>query len=258
VTHRELAPGTVVYEEGAPADRVFLIEHGEVEVLKRVGDQLFLLGILGSGKIFGETGIILGRTHGTTVRALGPVRLQEMSRERFLAAFPQDHPFVLPLLRMLCERLADADLALSGRLGTTREAVVADVARVRLFAASDFVRRQIGYTELVIAQTPFRVGRSTPASGPPGVGRDHLWLIEHPPYRLSPVHFVIDERSGRLSTIDQDSELGTEVNGRRIGRRADFGEAALQFGDNQIVAGPDSSPIRFLAVIERKTPPATG
>ncbi len=248
-------PGTVIYEEGAPARDVFLIEQGEVEVLKRVGDQLLLLGILDRGKILGETGIILDRPHGTTARALTEVRLQAMPRDRFLAAFPADHPFVLPLLHMLCERLARADHALVGRASAALEAMVEEIERVRLFAASDFVRRQIGHAEVAIARTPFRVGRVTSTSGPPGEGRDHLWLVEHAPYRLSAPHFAIEPRNRRLVIVDLDSELGTEVNGARIGRNADDGEAALRFGDNQIVAGPAASPVRFLALVERRKPP---
>jgi MFS family permease len=78
----EVPAGAAVVEQGEPGDRYFVIESGEAEV---VGDGR-VVATLGPGQGFGEVALIRAVRRTATVRATGPLRLQAVRSEQFLAA----------------------------------------------------------------------------------------------------------------------------------------------------------------------------
>ena len=80
----ELSAGTPVFEQGEAGDRVYIVEHGDAEVL-RDGRRIAMLG---RGDCFGEIALLRDCVRTASVQAAGPAPLQvaALSRERFLAA----------------------------------------------------------------------------------------------------------------------------------------------------------------------------
>ena len=77
------AAGSVVLEEGAPADRVFLIEEGEVEVSIRTDDGRVPVSRLSDGEMFGEIGLLLpGHRRTARVTALKPLAVSTLKNQR--------------------------------------------------------------------------------------------------------------------------------------------------------------------------------
>jgi hypothetical protein len=243
--------GEVVYREGEPSNSVYFIERGEVEVLRTARDgELHLLGILGPGKIFGESGVILDHPRSTTTRAHTNLVVKIVGRATFLAQF-SDAPLAMPLLRMLCERLGEADRHLVGRpAGGSVELV--QVGRVRLLAGSDSIKQQIGHRVIDVTTLPFRIGRRPIDENPEIVPNVDLEIVTRHTLQMSHEHFAIQTGDGQLFVEDLNSQTGTLVNGHRIARFADSRIAPVKWGENEIIAGPQDSPIRFLLVVERK------
>jgi CRP-like cAMP-binding protein len=64
---QRFADGAIVLEEGEPADRLFLIEDGEVEVSIQTPDGRAPLSLLSDGEMFGEIGLLMP-SHRRTAR----------------------------------------------------------------------------------------------------------------------------------------------------------------------------------------------
>lgn len=252
---RLFGAGATIYREGDSSDAVYLIEQGEVEVLKgaSAGEQ-HLLGILGPGKIFGESGVILGHQRSATARARTNVVVKGVDAKVFIGQF-RDAPLALPILKMLCERLNQANKSLVEAPDADADGAEADatrIARIRLIAASDFIKMQIGQSEIDIARLPYRVGRRPTDESPRVQVPVDLALVTRDILQMSLEHLAIESRDGRLLVADLASEAGTWVNGTRIARFENATTAPLRWGENEIVVGPLDSPLRFLVIVERR------
>jgi putative ABC transport system ATP-binding protein len=72
----EYQPGQVVFEQGARSDLVYVIEEGQIEVVRqRADDTEELLALLGPGRYFGELGPLFGLQRSATARAVEHVGL---------------------------------------------------------------------------------------------------------------------------------------------------------------------------------------
>lgn len=74
-----VAAGAIIFSQGDPGDRFYLIEEGQVDVV-RDGERVLLLGPGGS---FGETALLDARPRNATVRAMTPATLYSMDRSGF-------------------------------------------------------------------------------------------------------------------------------------------------------------------------------
>jgi predicted MFS family arabinose efflux permease len=97
--------GTEVVRAGEAGDDFYLVDEGEAEVLGRT---------LGPGEGFGEIALLRDVPRTATVRAVTPLRLYALDRERFVAAVTGFAP----------SRTA-ADAVIAGRLATPRPGVAA-------------------------------------------------------------------------------------------------------------------------------------
>jgi putative ABC transport system ATP-binding protein len=67
----EFQPGQVVFEQGDRSDRVYVIEAGEVEIVRQRTDGTEeALAVLGPGRYFGELGPLFGLQRSATARAV--------------------------------------------------------------------------------------------------------------------------------------------------------------------------------------------
>ena len=68
------AAGTMLYECGAAADTVFVIQQGEVELLHGDAEKIRLLARLGAGEPCGAVEVLLGTSYGARARTASDVR----------------------------------------------------------------------------------------------------------------------------------------------------------------------------------------
>ncbi len=101
MTERRLRTGETLFRHGDPADAMFLIDSGEVEVIE--------LGRLrGAGEIIGEMGVLSRRRRRTaTVVARSDCVLLALSGARARELWFQRPAFAMQLMQLLTDRLID-------------------------------------------------------------------------------------------------------------------------------------------------------
>jgi len=89
-----VAPGTVIFRQGDPGDKFYLIRKGKVRVFRRDRDALETqLSVLGEGESFGEMALLTGEKRSANVEALEETHLMVLSKEQF-EGFVKDSPDV--------------------------------------------------------------------------------------------------------------------------------------------------------------------
>ncbi|MBA3654647.1 MAG: cyclic nucleotide-binding domain-containing protein, partial [Actinobacteria bacterium] len=86
---RTVRKGAIVFREGDTADAMYLVDAGQLEVLR--GSAARPVALLGAGSVAGELALLLGEPRSATVRAASTCRLWTLTREdldRLLAAHP--------------------------------------------------------------------------------------------------------------------------------------------------------------------------
>lgn len=106
--------GEVVFREGDDANAMYVVLHGEMEVLKKSKRATEArVALLGPGDWFGEMSIVDIQPRSATVRALAPSRLLRVSAADLDALYRYDlrsySLIVLNLARELSRRLRVAD-----------------------------------------------------------------------------------------------------------------------------------------------------
>jgi hypothetical protein len=76
-------PGSVIVRQGAPAEKFFIIEEGEVELVREDDGKTETVATLGPGQFFGDVAILREGARGATARAVGQTKLLAMERDQF-------------------------------------------------------------------------------------------------------------------------------------------------------------------------------
>lgn len=104
--------GDVIFSEEDPADALYIILSGDVELALHGSS----LGVESTGSIIGEMAIIPSESRNETATALGGVRLARVEREEFDALIRQDAEFSLHAMAELARRLRAVDRYISNHL----------------------------------------------------------------------------------------------------------------------------------------------
>jgi len=152
---RTVRKGAVVFREGDPADAMYIVDSGHLEIFR--GRAVRPIASLGAGTVAGELALLLGEPRSATVRAASACRLLRLSRE--------------DLDDLLAARPAIA-LELSAELGrrlvtTTRRLTQGDVTRfIAVFGdAAERLTVEIGHGGMKAAWLPLR---DVPPAAPGG------------------------------------------------------------------------------------------
>ncbi|MEO8706862.1 MAG: cyclic nucleotide-binding domain-containing protein, partial [Kofleriaceae bacterium] len=63
---RDFEAGTVLFEEGQPGDYMYVVQSGEIEIRRQVGETERVVAVLPPGEFFGEMAILNGRPRSAT------------------------------------------------------------------------------------------------------------------------------------------------------------------------------------------------
>jgi len=76
----ECKAGEIIFKEESEGEHMFIIESGEVEILKNIGDgKVIVLAVLDEGQYFGEMAVIDQAVRSATARALKDCTLRTIS-----------------------------------------------------------------------------------------------------------------------------------------------------------------------------------
>jgi CRP/FNR family cyclic AMP-dependent transcriptional regulator len=255
MTSTHFAEGQVLFREGDPADSVFRLVSGAVDILRELDGEPILLGTVGAGQFIGEMGVVENRPRSATARAASEVEVEILTPTEFFHQIAGSPRAARELIQRLSQRLREADdrivnderqtgRALANWNNADRQKAEASLNNACLAAKDPWLQRQL-HTPLGLGDLPFVVGRGpVTGEGLPPLQPD-LKLDDTPPFRLSRNHFMIEKRDGSYHVRDLRSTLGTIVNGQPIGNHFRTDDAPLRAGENEVIAGGVDSPFVF-------------
>jgi len=111
---RCVGAGQAVFEPGEPARELYVVQQGEVEILRPVAGGTRKVDHVRPGEFFGEMSVVLGGRRSVRAVAVTDARLLEIDRETFHAMCLERPEIALRVI----ERLTVRVLHLEERLGT--------------------------------------------------------------------------------------------------------------------------------------------
>lgn len=113
---RTLSPGEIVFDEGDPGDHFYVIQSGEVELVRETPEQQRVVARVGAGDFFGELGLVLGGTRTNRAVAVSTTRLIALDRDTLESMCLEQPEIAMRMIRVLVSRLIEAErrLALLG------------------------------------------------------------------------------------------------------------------------------------------------
>lgn len=159
VREETFPPGALIFEEGAPSDRFFIIKRGEVEIHKQTSsaeDLHKLIAVLVSGEFFGEMGLFMAQPRTARAMARGDVTLFSISREALAGLISKSPEAAFTMMgflsSVLMERLHNTTRELAAVYETGRRAAAAhstgELAQTVLEGLFDAVHAQAGFLVL--------------------------------------------------------------------------------------------------------------
>ena len=104
------APGSMIIQEGAPPDNLYIITKGQVEVLVQTSDgQQLVVARMGSGQYFGEIELLRGGANIATIRAAldTGVEVAALDRETFTRLIAESEPTKEEIVHVVQERILE-------------------------------------------------------------------------------------------------------------------------------------------------------
>jgi serine/threonine-protein kinase len=111
------SPGSVIVQQGDPAEVAYIIVGGSCEVFKTTDGARSLLRVLGPGDVFGETAILTGEPRSASVVAIDEVTTKVVTREALQRELGRGS-WAGAFVKALAERFRDVDEKLA-RLRST-------------------------------------------------------------------------------------------------------------------------------------------
>lgn len=124
---KQYAPGNVIISEYEPGDCFYLIQSGDVQLVKCVNGSRKNLDILKVGEFFGEMAILDNSPRSATCVAIGDVKCLEFNKENFELLITGNPQIAMILLKLFCKRIYDQRRRLRVLVIKDLQARIADV-----------------------------------------------------------------------------------------------------------------------------------
>jgi CRP-like cAMP-binding protein len=244
--------GEIIIQENELGETAYVINQGQVEVSKELQGQKVHLAYLGTGETFGEMSMIDEKPRSATVTAVTETLAFEIRRDDFFNNFQTDPKVALQLLKVLFERLREADARiLELQKAGSRQALVPEVLDVvpaggpptiTLEGVTPQAADALPASPFQITQFPFRIGRQSPD---PLVYND-LMLPDSVPLQISRHHLAFIKHEGQVGVVDRGSTLGSWVDDRQVGGPSGLsGPVFFTGSEGLLVLGTRNSPFRY-------------
>jgi len=101
-------PGEMIFSEFEPGDNFYLIQSGQVQLVKLIGDIEKTLDILQPSEMFGEMAILENSPRSASAIALDTVKVLEFNSQNFEILMQGNPQIALKLLKMFAKRIYDS------------------------------------------------------------------------------------------------------------------------------------------------------
>lgn len=112
VFERNFRAGELVYDEGWEGDALFVIQAGQVELIRNAEGGQRVISRHGPGDFFGEMGVLLGQPRSARAVAISDLRLLQLDARTFEAMCVEQPEIAIRVI----QRLADRTIHLEQRL----------------------------------------------------------------------------------------------------------------------------------------------
>jgi hypothetical protein len=253
ITLNRYLAGDVIIKENEYGETAYVVEDGQVEVSKERDGQKVHLAYLRTGETFGEMSMIDEKPRSATVTAVTETVVSELRRDDFFNSFQTDPKVALALLRVLFERLRQADAMIlqlqraapqSELVATEPVGIVAPREQpvIALEGLTPGAAAALPVSPFQITQFPFRIGRQ---STDPLVYND-LMLLDSVPLQISRHHLAFIAHGGQVGVVDRGSTLGSWVDDQWLGGQSGFsGPVFFNGSEGLLVLGARNSPFRY-------------
>ena len=99
-------PGDVVFHVGNPADCVYIIVEGAVDVVNETDNGTLVALTLRENQLIGELAVLSNALRSATLKASSKVTLMKISAEMFLKLLSENSDLALDVMRQLSNKLA--------------------------------------------------------------------------------------------------------------------------------------------------------
>jgi CRP-like cAMP-binding protein len=134
---RDFPAGAVVFEEGDPGSRMYVIQSGAVRIVKRIGARDITLARLGAGEAFGEMALLEGQPRSATAVVDAAARILVIDEAAFADLVQHNGEIALRLLRRLSARLREANRQIRNFLSADAMGRAVEVLRALSGPAGD-------------------------------------------------------------------------------------------------------------------------
>ena len=114
--------GEVIVKEGTQSRTMYVIQSGNVKVVKSEGETETTLAMLGEGDIFGEMSLFDAKPRSATVKAVGEARVLAIDHENFLKRIKMDPSLAFRTIKQMSQRIRGMNSRLSFALGAVNQA----------------------------------------------------------------------------------------------------------------------------------------
>jgi CRP-like cAMP-binding protein len=95
----------VIIRQGEEGTCMYVIQEGEVEVVKELDGKEVTLAVLGNGELFGEMAIFEREVRMATVRAKGTARVLTVDKKNFLRKIHEDPTLAFRVVQTMSRRI---------------------------------------------------------------------------------------------------------------------------------------------------------
>ena len=106
---KRYSDGEIIVRQGEMGNCMYVIQDGEVEVVKSQNGKNVCLATLGQGEFFGEISLFANKERTATVRAKGDVRIITVEKKIFLGRIQEDVTLAFRIFQSMADRINNAN-----------------------------------------------------------------------------------------------------------------------------------------------------
>jgi CRP/FNR family cyclic AMP-dependent transcriptional regulator len=104
---RAYQAGEVVVRQGDEGDCLFVVQEGELEVVREEAGKETLLRVVGKDELVGEMAVFERTRRSATVRARGPARVLTLDKKNFLRRINEDPSLAFRIVETMSRRVRE-------------------------------------------------------------------------------------------------------------------------------------------------------
>jgi CRP-like cAMP-binding protein len=104
---RAYGDGEIVVRQGDVGDFLFVVQEGQLEVVREDGGRETIIRLLGKDEFFGEMAVFERQERSATVRARGPARVLTLDKKNFLRRINEDPSLAFRIVETMSRRVRE-------------------------------------------------------------------------------------------------------------------------------------------------------